>query len=144
MIKYLTEKIMTNTGLDVGNNFILTDQDYDTILLFDNKYLKCSYNDEEPIIDNDDMYFDPTGNIKLMIFIFSYFINKYQHLTGNYVMSYCTIYNDKRETALDLKGSINITSNYYKSETLKYIDIIFRLSEYENIDFLRKYDGIIR
>jgi len=144
MIHELTEKIMANIGLDIDNDFKIVDQDYGNTIMMDKKYLKCSYNIQEPIIGKDDILFNPIMNIKVMEFIFAYFLEKYQLLNQTYIMSYCQMNNTSKETALYVRGTHNTVSYFYKSDTLKYIDIIFRLSGYKNIEFLKKYDGRVR
>jgi|GEM_PF-6340969 len=76
MIHELTEMVMSNIGLDVDSQFRVIDQDYCNIMIYEGKYLKCSYNNEEPMITNNDIHFELTKNTKLMEFIFSYFLYK--------------------------------------------------------------------
>jgi len=144
MIHKLTEMVMSNIGLDVDSQFRVIDQDYGNIMIYEGKYLKCSYNNEEPMITNNDIHFELTKNIKLMEFIFSYFLYKLELTRQLYFSTYSILQNEKNETSLDLKGYIDIRSDYYKSHTLKYMDIIFKLSGYPDISFLKKYDNMVR
>lgn len=143
MINELTEKIMSNIGLDIDKDFKVKDQDFNNFIIINNKYLKCSYGVEEPFIGKNDIYFDPLNNTRLMIFLFTYFLEKYSMLNNTYFMSFIVLSGKNKTTALDIRGDINIVSDYYHSDTLKYIDIIFRISGYDNLEFLKQYDSII-
>lgn len=139
MMNELTEKVMSIIGLDINHEFKVMDQDTGLLLTFNDKYLKFSYSDEIPIIGENDMWLDLLNNVKIVIYIFTYFLEKNYILTNTYIRSFSQI-NDGIKTALDVRGDSNITSNFYTLSTLKYLDIIFRLSEYDNVDFIKKYD----
>ena len=96
MIHKLTEMVMSNIGLDVDSQFRVIDQDYGNIMIYEGKYLKCSYNNEEPMITNNDIHFELTKNIKLMEFIFSYFLYKLELTRQLYFSTYSILENEKK------------------------------------------------
>jgi hypothetical protein len=65
-------------------------------------------------------------------------------ITGQYYSSFGQVNDSSNRTALELKGTRNLRSNYYYSETLKYIDLMLKISGYDNVDFLKEYDTKVR
>lgn len=87
------------------------------------------------------MEFDPYNNIRMMNYVFNYYIGKQSEESGSEVVTYYnkedSIDGGKIECRMD--DNSLITSNKYKRDTLKYTDIIMQLNGEDNPD-LARYD----
>ena len=134
----LVNKLMQEIGLDVNDNNCIIDQDNGNLLQFNGKNLK--YNTDR--FSKADVPFDPIQNVKLMSHLFSYFTGKLNDEDGRYINIYYPVdIPNSKKGVIELKENNNtIRSNPYYNDSLKYADLIFKLSGEENVD-LNEYDS---
>ncbi len=143
-INDLEYKLMMEIGLSVDNEHRLIDQDFGTFVFLNGKYIKAKLNGVEPFINRHTIYFDPVGNVKFMRHLFQYYMTKINKLDNKYFSVFYPIFNQENGTGcLEVKNENEYyKSEYYYNESLRYIDIIFRISG-EVVD-LRMFDSKVR
>ncbi len=130
----VNKMIMDEIGLEIGPEDLIIDQDFTQLLTVSGKNLKFMRNNktrhEKNIIE-----FNPSENVKVMVHLFSYYLNKKNLEDGTYFPIYFPVLgSDGKTSALEIKGDIIIKSKYYKNESLKYLDIIMHINGEENVD----------
>lgn len=142
-INELEYKLLMEIGLDIDTEHRLVDQDFGTFVFFNGKHIKAKRNGIEPFINKHTVYFDPVGNVKFMRQLFQYYINKINQLDGVYFPVFFPIFNQENRTGcIEMKNEEgSFRSEYYHNETLRYIDMIFRISG-EILD-LRQFDFVV-
>lgn len=144
MMNELEYELLLAIGLSVDSNCNLIDQDYGTIVYLNGKNIKAKRGAIEPFIRRTDVYFDPVNNVKLMRTLFQYFINKINDLDNRYFSVFFPVFKDNGSTAIEIKSETeSFRSDYYYNESLRYIDLIFKISGYEYVD-MKKYDFKVR
>lgn len=137
----LEYKLLSELGLGVDVNHYLIDQDYGTFVFFNGKHIKAKRNNVEPFVNRHEVYFDPIRNVKLMRNLFQYYISKIHSLENRYFSVFFPIYNENAPGALEIKNTTECyRSKCYNNESLRYIDLIFRISgdidiDLTNLDF---------
>lgn len=130
--------IMQEIGLGVDNYQKIIDQDTRETLLFKEKNMKYS-SQNNVLIGRNDMIFDPINNRFLMMSLFDHFATKIEEEDGKYISIYYDV-NGENGSALEaVVDGEKITSDYYNNDSLKYLDIIMQLNDAENIS-LKQYD----
>lgn len=133
-------KLIRNLGLDITEQNVVIDQDFNNIILYQGKKIKYTYTGKILSLDNNDIYFDPIENDELMKFLFNYFLYKISILDNKYFSAYYNVINDIQQMATELKGDYTIIrSDYYYRESLRYIDLIFKIEGDDNVN-LHIYD----
>lgn len=125
----LTYKLMCEIGLDIENSYII-DQDFGALVHFNGRTLRYSEEKTDINLSRNDIFFDPLNNSRLMVMVFSYYLNKLHNTENRYFYIYYPIYNNKNGTgSVEVKSDSEIyRSNEYISESLRYIDLIFKMS----------------
>lgn len=143
-INDLEYKLMIEMGFSVDQDHRLLDQDFGTFVFFNGRYIKAKLNGVEPFINKHTVYFDPVGNVKFMRQLFQYYMAKIQRVDNRYFSVFYPIFNQKNGSGcIEVKNENECyKSEYYYNESLRYIDIIFRISG-EILD-LSKFDFKVR
>lgn len=140
----LEYQLLLTIGLSVDANHNLIDQDYGTIVYLNGKNIKVKRGPVEPFIRKTDIYFDPLNNMKLMRSLFQYFINKIHDLDNRYFSVFFPVYGDNGAIAIEIKSETeSFKSDYFHNESLRYMDLIFKISGYDHIN-LKQYDFKVR
>lgn len=140
----LEYQLLLAIGLSVDTNHNLIDQDYGTIIYLNGKNIKSNRGTIEPFIRKTDVYFDPINNVKLMRTLFQYFINKINDLDNRYFSVFFPVYKDNGLISIEIKSELeSFKSDYFYNESLRYIDLIFKISGYNFID-VKQYDFKVR
>lgn len=122
-------KLRSEIGLSIGQDFSILDQDYGTIVFLHGKTLKGGFNNQEPRITYNDIYFDPINNVKLMRTLFQYYVNKIRELENRYFSVFYPVFGDNGLGSMVIKNETEVyKSRYYHNEALRYIDLIFKIS----------------
>lgn len=131
----LEYNLLLELGLSVDSSHYLMDQDYGTFVFFNGKHIKAKRNNIEPFVNKHEVYFDPIRNVKLMRNLFQYYINKIYNLDNRYFSVFFPIYNKNGPGALEIKNATECyRSGNYNNESLRYIDLIFKISGEEHVD----------
>lgn len=140
----LEYQLLLTIGLSVDTNHNIIDQDYGTIVYLNGKNIKAKRGSVEPFIRKTDIYFDPLNNMKLMRSLFQYFINKINDLDNRYFSVFFPVYGDNGLVSVEIKSETeSFKSDYFYNESLRYIDLIFKISGYDHIN-LKPYDFKVR
>lgn len=124
----INTRLLFALGFDVSEDGHLVDQDTLEQVMFMNKPLRCNQ-----IIHFKDAKFDPIHNRKLADAILKIFLKKEEQDND----LYCKMYTENQiykgdiltGTQLHLDTSNGLyTTDFYRSDTLKYIDAILRIS----------------
>lgn len=130
--------IMQEIGLTIDNHQKVVDQDTREILKFKDKNLKYS-SKNDIVITRNDVPFDPIDAKNMMTSLFNHFTEKINIEDGSYVSMYYDI-NSEEGTALEAVIDNNkITSDFYKNDALKYLDIIMKINGADTSG-LKQYD----
>lgn len=135
--KEIAYAIMQEVGLDVDKYNHLVDQDTNTTLKFDGKFITSPGSSTT----RSGMEFNPMGNVKMASHIFGYYADKLeQEDDGTKVnISYSVDTDEKTGKGyLEVRDEDNnsLRSKEYCNDSLRYADMIFRLSgENDDIDF---------
>ena len=137
----IPHKIFRTIGLDVDNSNKVIDQDTCRPIEFKGKSIKYTSDpNRNLLLAKNDILFDPINNSKLMSNLFSYYLTKLEENEGVTFNSYYIKNGNEGRTALEVKNEDQkITSKFYNNDSMKYIDIILKLSGESDID-LSEYD----
>ena len=130
----VTQILMHEIGLDVDKENNIVDQDNGQPIHFNGKELKYNLGEKKIPIGRNDIGFNPIDDTKVMSHLFSFYLDKKQEEDGTYFPVYFTVNNSNGKTALQLKGENTIKSEYFKNESLKYIDAILKINGTEDLD----------
>lgn len=141
----LEYQLILAMGLSVDTNNNLIDQDYGTIVYLNGKNIKAKRGPVEPFIRKTDIYFDPVNNVKLMRSLFQYYINKITELDNRYFSVYFPVFGSENGlVAIEIKNEReSYRSDYFFNESLRYIDLILKISGYDYIN-VKDYDFKVR
>lgn len=140
----LEYQLLLAIGLSVDVNHNLIDQDYGTIVYLNGKNIKAKRGSIEPFIRKTDVYFDPINNVKLMRTLFQYFINKINNLDNRYFSVFFPVSKENGLISIEIKSELEcFKSDYFYNESLRYIDLIFKISGYDYIN-IKQYDFKVR
>lgn len=139
----LNKVIMEDIGLTVDSNNRVMDQDTREYLSYRDKNMKFS-SQNSVTLTNQDIIFDPITDKAVMGSLFNHYLGKIEEEDGVYVaLHYEQRSEDGKSTALVAKvDNQEITTDYYKNDSLKYVEMIKRLngdSDYNMKDYDKSY-----
>lgn len=138
----LVIKLMQEIGLDVNSLNNVVDQDYLTVLTYETKILKYSLDGVPfPINYFTSYYFNPLFDVKLMDYLFKYYLGKLDNLDERAFSIFYPVNSKDGTGYIEIKetnGNI-YRSKSYRNICLRYIDLLFRISGEEKVD-LSQYD----
>ena len=129
-----TQILMHEIGLDVDKENNIVDQDNGQPIHFNGKELKYNLGEKKIHMGRNDIGFNPIDDTKIMSHLFSFYLNKKQEEDGTYFPVFFAVNNSEGKTALQLKGETSIKSEYFKNESLKYMDAILRINGTEDLN----------
>lgn len=139
--KELEIMVLNAIGL-YNKNGILFDQDFNVPLLFEGRSIRII--NDTGIIHRTDIRFDIFNNKKLCEFLLKVLFVKEQEENDIYIQTYYEVPNrrDPGKTSLEIIiDKEKMRTKYYYNECLKYIDMILRVTSFNDID-LSNFDII--
>lgn len=132
--------LFNEMGLSLRDN-MLYDQDTGNPLMFKEKYIKASIDGRPVYPGKNDILFEPDKNYALIVSLYGFYLDKCTNsedgdILGGYVANYIDDNETKDKQRIVVK-TINrgeIYSAFYYNIYLSYIDSIFRIAGYNNID----------
>ena len=123
-------------GLGIDKNQYLYDQDTMSPIVFGEKYIKASINNEPLYPGRNDIVFAPAENYALISTLFGYYLDKAQNsedgdLIGGLIAYFIDDNEDctKQRVVVKSNSRGDISSAYYYNIYLAYIDCIFKIAE---------------
>lgn len=134
--KEIERKLLKHLGLDVNHDNYVIELDTGNVIAFSNKFLKYSYNYFISVNKDKEVYFNPIGNLELVVSLLSYYLNKLDEKEGIYYPVFFTIKDDTRiKNAVVIKNHLeSVQTNFYNKINIAYIEAIFKVKN-RNIDF---------
>ena len=133
--------LFNEIGLSINSEGLLYDQDTGNIIQFKEKNIKASINNQPIYPGRNDILFEPDKNYQLIVSLFGFYIDKCTNSEdGDTLCGYIANYIDDNETkdkqrvVVKTAGRGEIISNFYYNIYLAYIDCIFRIAGYNNIN----------
>lgn len=131
--------LIIEMGLAIDRNQHVYDEDTGSILMWKDKYIKCSVDDKPLYASKDEAIFSLNESLKLMLNVFSYYVTKIsssEDINMVIIAHYTDIDKDKNKTRLFVKydakdGSVVgqiLTSEWFSDPWLAYADMIFKLN----------------
>ena len=137
--------LFSEIGLAINSEQHLYDQDTMSPILFKEKYIKATIDNNPIYAGRNEIVFDPAANYSLMSHLFGYYLDKAQNTDdGDILKGYIAHYvddnpeKDKQMVAVKTVGRGIIGSEFYYNIYLAYIDCIFRISGY--VPVLTQFD----
>lgn len=128
----------------------LYDQDYGTLLTFDNAYIKVPLSDQEIYSGRNEIVFDPAHNYRLVNMLFGLFLDKCKNSEdGDLLEGFVAFYSEddedrKQRVVVKTIGRGEISSNWYWNIYLSFFDCVFRINGYtvdlSNFDIKPEFD----
>jgi len=135
----LNKIIMYEIGLTVDNHQRVIDQDTREQLKFKDKNIKYS-SQNSVVLTKNDIPFDPAETRNLMSSLFDHFARKVEEQDDIYISRYYDITDNEKGTALEvIVDGKKITSDFYKNDSLRYLDVIMQINGSKKVD-LKQYD----
>lgn len=140
----LNNDILRVSGFMIDSNTcnVLDEETFESVVL-NGKNMRYSPDGKSHALYHSDAIFNPIENRKQAGDLFKLFLSKEEEENG----FYCKTFYDKRDKEDEQKASIEMRtdegifqSDYYYNESLRYIDLMMKISNYDsNID-LHKLD----
>ena len=128
----------------------LYDQDYGTMLTFDNNYIKVPLTEQEIYAGRNEIVFDPAHNYKLINMLFGLYLDKCKNSDdGDILGGFVAFYSEddperKQRVVVKTIERGEISSRWYWNIYLAFFDCIFRINEYDvdlsNFDVKPEFD----
>lgn len=140
----INSKILQSLGMDISQGYIV-DQDSFRRIKFGRKNIKYSTNNEV-LMHNNDIIFDPLNNTKMAIYLFDIFLRKEHEENGIYINLYYPII-DSEKTAIEIQKVDGETtsifrSEYYKMPSYGYAEIMLSLFGINDNTLLHRLDEL--
>lgn len=136
----VTNLVMDEIGLDVDpNTFFIINQDDMSLMRLSGKSLIYPFNlNRNNKSDKNIIDFDPIKNNKLMRGLFGHYSNRLLNDEGTFIHTVGSVQLKKGKIYLESKVETSdgvlhtIKTNAYSQESIRYIDLIFRLNHSYN------------
>jgi hypothetical protein len=137
----LGKAILDEIGINVGNDYILYDQDTGAPIQFQGKNVKFSSTNPELVyIGAGDILFDPVHNLQMITRMMGMYLDKEADNGNETLCMYDDYDKEKRTTSHAIKffQKDQVTSHYYKNKCLSICDNFMELANMDND--LTKFD----
>jgi hypothetical protein len=137
----LGKAILDEIGVNVGDDYILYDQDTGAPIQFQGKNVKFSSTNPELVyIGNGDVLFDPVHNLQMINKMMGMYLDK-ESENGKETLCMYDEYNREAKTtshSIKFSQTDKVTSHYYKNKCLSICDNFMELANMDND--LSKFD----